>query len=89
MVLYRAFIEGKDALMKKTDYLIWLGIAAAAGTAAGILSDREKPAKSGLLGATACILAGSVAAGIYHFVTEEKVPYYSASSSLYEEIDPV
>jgi hypothetical protein len=89
MVLYRASIEGRDALMKKTDYLILLGIAAAAGTAAGIFSDRKKPAKSGLIGATACILAGSVAAGVYHYVTAEKVPYYSASSSLYEEIDPV
>ena len=75
--------------MKKTNYLIWLGIAAAAGTAAGILSDRKKPAKSGFIGATACILAGSVAAGVCHYVTAEKIPYYSASSALYEEIDPV
>ncbi|MGC2061911.1 MAG: hypothetical protein WA610_02965 [Thermodesulfovibrionales bacterium] len=75
--------------MKKTDYLIWLGIAAAAGTAAGILSDRKKPAKSGLIGAAACIVASSVAAGVYHYVTEEKVPYYSASSPLYEKLDPV
>ena len=89
MVFYRAFINGKDAFMKKTDYLILLGIAAAAGTAAGMLSDRKKPAKGGIIGATACILAGSVAAGVYHYVTEEKVPYYSTSSPLYEEIDPV
>ena len=88
MVLYKAFVEGID-LMKKTDYLILLGIAAAAGTAAGMLSDRNKPAKGGLIGATACIVAGSVAAGVYHYVAGEKVPYYSASSPLYEEIEPV
>lgn len=74
--------------MKKTDYLILLGIAAAAGTAAGMLSDRKKPVKGGLIGATACIVAGSVAAGVYHYVTAEKVPYYSASSPLYGEIEP-
>lgn len=75
--------------MKKTDYLIMLGVAAAAGTAAGILADRKKPAKGGLLGAMACVVAGSVAAGVFHYVTEEKVPYYSTSSPLYEDIDPV
>lgn len=75
--------------MKKMDYLIWLGLAAAAGTAAGMLSDPKRPAKGGLIGATACVVAGSVAAGVYHYVTAEKVPYYSASSPLYEDIEPV
>ncbi|MBA4374323.1 MAG: hypothetical protein C0402_15840 [Thermodesulfovibrio sp.] len=75
--------------MKKTDYLIWLGIAAAAGTAAGMLSDRRNPAQGGLIGAVASLVAGSITAGVYHYMTEEKVPYYSTSSPLYEEIDPV
>lgn len=75
--------------MKKTDYLIWIGIAAAAGAAAGMLSDRKNPARGGLIGATACTAAGSVAAGVYHYVTENKIPYYSTASPLYEELDPV
>jgi hypothetical protein len=73
--------------MKKTDYLIWLGIAAAAGTALGMLSERKNTAKGGLLGATAGIVAGSVAAGVYEYVTSrEKYPYYSEVSPLYNEI---
>ncbi|MBS1126843.1 MAG: hypothetical protein H6Q93_832 [Nitrospirae bacterium] len=73
--------------MKKTDYLIWLGIAAAAGTTLGMLSERKNTAKGGLLGATAGIVAGSVAAGVYEYVTSrEKYPYYSEVSPLYNEI---
>ncbi|MDA8084413.1 MAG: hypothetical protein M0024_12220 [Nitrospiraceae bacterium] len=75
--------------MKKTDYLIWLGVAAAAGTALGALSDRKKPGRGGIIGAAAAVVAGSVAAGVYQYVTSEKVPYYSTSSELYEEIEPV
>jgi hypothetical protein len=72
--------------MKKSDYLIWLGIAAAAGTALGMLVDRKNPAKGSLLGATAGIVAGSVAAGVYQYITSgEKVPYYSKSSPFYDE----
>ena len=72
--------------MKKSNYLIWLGIAAAAGTAIGVLSERKNAAKGGLLGATAGIVAGSVAAGVYEYITSrEKFPYYSEGSPLYEE----
>ncbi len=72
--------------MKKSDYLIWLGIAAAAGTALGMLVGRKNPSKGILLGATAGIVAGSVAAGVYQYITSgEKVPYYSKSSPLYDE----
>lgn len=73
--------------MKRSDYLIWLGIAAAAGAALGMLSDRKQPAKGSLIGTAAGVIAGSVAAGIYHQITtREQIPYYSKSSPLYEDI---
>jgi hypothetical protein len=76
--------------MKKTEYLIWLGIAAAAGSGVGVLTDRKHPARGGLLGATAGIIAGAVAAGFYQYVASgEKIPYYSQSSALYEEVETV
>ncbi|TAN42328.1 MAG: hypothetical protein EPN25_03365 [Nitrospirae bacterium] len=74
--------------MRKNDFIIWLGIAAAAGTGAGMLSDRKQPLRGGLLGATAGIVAGSVAAGFYHYVAAgDAIPYYSKSSPLYEEAE--
>ena len=73
--------------MKKSNYLIWLGVAAAAGSAIGLLSERRNTAKGGLLGATAGIVAGAVAAGVYEYVSsKEKFPYYSEVSPLYEEL---
>lgn len=76
--------------MKRSEYLIWLGIAAAAGSGFGLLTDRKHPAKGGLLGASAGIVAGAVAAGFYQYVTSgEKIPYYSESSALYEEVEKV
>ncbi len=71
--------------MKRAEYAIWLAIAAAAGTALGMISDRKHPAKGSLLGATAGIVAGSVAAGVFDYISLEKVPYYTAKSSLYED----
>lgn len=73
--------------MKKADYLILLGIAAAAGTTLGMLADRRHPAKGGLLGATAGVVAGSVAAGVYRYMEVNRIPYYSSASSLYDELD--
>jgi hypothetical protein len=73
--------------MKKADYLILLGIAAAAGTALGMLADRRHPAKGGILGASAGVVAGSVAAGVYHYMETNRIPYYSSASSLYDELD--
>lgn len=73
--------------MKTSDYIIWLGVATAAGTALGRLSDRRHPAKGSLLGATAGMVAGSVAAGVYHYITTNRIPYYSSASSLYDELD--
>jgi len=73
--------------MKRSDYLIWLGVSAAAGTAIGIFAGRKQGVKGGLLGAAAGIVAGSVAAGIYeHVVDGEKLPYYSEFSPLYDEV---
>jgi hypothetical protein len=75
--------------MKSAQYFIWLGVATAAGTAIGMLSDRRHPAKGSLLGAAAGMVAGSVAAGVYQYISLEKVPYYSTESSLYDDIDAV
>lgn len=73
--------------MKRSHYFIWLGISAAAGAVLGMLADRKEPAKGSLIGTTAGVVAGSVAAGIYHQVTSgEQIPYYSKSSPLYDEI---
>lgn len=74
-------------IMRKSQFVIWLGIATAAGTALGMLSDRKHPAKGSLLGATAGMVAGSVAAGVYEYISSEKVPYYSTASSLYDDLD--
>jgi hypothetical protein len=79
--------RGRNIFMKRSHYLIWLGVAAAAGTTIGMLSERENTARGGLLGATAGIVAGSVAAGVYAYVTtRESYPYYSEVSPLYDEI---
>lgn len=75
--------------MKKSEYAIWLGIAGAAGSALGLLADRRHPAKGSLWGATAGIVAGSVAVGVYQYISSEKVPCYSSKSSLYDDIDAV
>lgn len=76
--------------MKRSHYILWLGIAAATGTALGMLSDRRNPAKGGFLGVTAGIVAGSVAAGVYHYLSPgDDVPYYSGSSRLYEDITTI
>ena len=73
--------------MKKSDYITWIGMAAAAGTALGLLAGREHPAKGGLLGAAAGVVAGSVAAGVYEYATREEIPYYSSLSPLYDEAE--
>jgi len=73
--------------MNKANYLLLLGIAAAAGTALGMLTDRRNPAKGGLLGAAAGVVAGSVAAGVYQYIEANKIPYYSSASSLYDDLD--
>ncbi len=73
--------------MKRSDYIIWIGMAAAAGAAVGSLAGRKHPAKSGLLGAAAGAIAGSLAAGVYEYATREEIPYYSSLSPLYDEAE--
>lgn len=74
--------------MKNNKYLLLLGIAAAAGAAAGVLSDRKHPAQGGLLGAAAGLLAGSVSVSVHKMLTEDDgYTYYSQSSPLYEAAD--
>lgn len=73
--------------MKRSNYLIWFCVSAAAGTAVGMLTQRKHRVKGGLMGAAAGIVAGSVAAGVYeHVIEEERLPYYSEFSPLYDEI---
>jgi hypothetical protein len=86
MLFYIAFWAMR-LLMKKSDYILWLGMATAAGTALGMLSDRKHPAKGSLLGATAGMVAGSVAAGVYQYISTNRIPYYSAATSLYDDLD--
>ena len=65
-----------------------MGFLLLQGTALGMLAGRKHPAKGGLFGAAIGVVAGSVVAGIYQYVTSvEKVPYYSKSSPLYDELD--
>jgi hypothetical protein len=72
--------------MTRSQYFIWLSITTAAGTALGILSDSKKKAQGALIGGTAALAAGSLAAGVYQYLSEkEKVPYYSASSPFYDD----
>ncbi len=73
--------------MSRTDYLIWLGLAAAAGGAIGLFAGKEKPVKGGILCAAAGIAAGVVAAGIYEYANREVIPFYTSLSPLYEEAD--
>ncbi|GAB4490191.1 MAG: hypothetical protein OHK006_22750 [Thermodesulfovibrionales bacterium] len=73
--------------MKRFEYLLWLGIAAAAGTAVGLVSDRRRSGKTVLLGAASGLAAGAVAAGFYHYVTREPIPFYTNESPFYEESD--
>ena len=76
--------------MNTSRYLILLGVAAAAGTTLGMLTDRKHPAKGGLLGVTAGIVAASAGAGVYHYISSaRKVPYYSSESSLYEDLNTI
>jgi len=74
--------------MKNSRYLLWLGVATAAGTAAGMLADRREPARGGLLGGAAGMIAASVVTGFRECVSSRKsVPFYSSSSPLYDDTD--
>ncbi len=73
--------------MGKSDYVIWLGLAAAAGGAIGALVDRKRPVRGGLLGAVAGVAAGVAAAGVYEYADEDEIPFYTSESPLYEEAE--
>jgi hypothetical protein len=76
--------------MKKSNYMIWLAITTAAGTAAGILSNQRHPEKGGLIGAVMGAFAGTVAAELYKCITEEDgISYYTKSSPLYENFNDI
>lgn len=76
--------------MKQSHYLIMLSMAVATGTALGMLSDRKRPGRGALLGAAAGIVAGSAAAGVYERSTRNgRIPFYSSSSPLYEDLDAI
>ncbi len=84
MVSYYPIIGG---YVTRSDYIIWIGIGAVAGTAFGLLAGRKNRAKNGLLGAAAGVVAGSVVAGVYDYATREEIPYYSSLSPLYDEAE--
>jgi len=74
--------------MKKNDYLIWLGISAAAGAVFGTVLSEANPKKGGLLGALAGVLTGSAALEVYERMTDDDgIIYYTKSSPQYEDPD--
>jgi hypothetical protein len=76
--------------MKKSFYLIVVGMAAAAGTAVGVYSNRKRPVRAALLGAAAGALAGAAAAGVCEHVTRDnRIPLYSTSSLLYDDSEAI
>lgn len=81
------YFPGLNGRMKKIDYVIWIGLAAAAGSTLGVLADRENPVKGGLFGAAAGVAAGMAAAGVYGYVIGKEIPYYTSLSPLYEEAE--
>lgn len=73
--------------MKKLGFLACLGIPAVVGAMLGLFANKKHPVKGSLLGATTGVLAGSAIVAACSLVeTEEKVPYYSKSSLLYDDI---
>jgi hypothetical protein len=72
---------------KRSPYMIWLCAGASAGAAVGLCAGRKRPVKAGLIGAAAGIIAGSVAAEVYDYMSRQRVPFYTSLSPLYEEQD--
>lgn len=71
--------------MKKTKYLISLGVAAATGTAVGLLSSHKRPVQNGILGAIAGTLASLAITELYRYTSDNyKAGFYSKSSRLYD-----
>jgi hypothetical protein len=78
--------------MNKSNYLIALGISAAAGALAGILSSRKNPGLGGLFGAAAGAAVGVVTVSACKRLREKAddgVDYYSEISPLYQDFDDI
>ncbi len=78
--------------MNKSKYFITLGTAAAAGAAAGMLSNRRKPGLGGLLGAVAGLTTAAFAALAYDQLEGRKddgIDYYTETSPLYQDFDDI
>ena len=76
--------------MEKKDYLIWLGISAAAGTVIGAALNEANPKKGALIGVLAGAVTGSVAIEVYERLTEEDgIIYYTKSSPQYENPEDI
>lgn len=71
-------------MKKDPGYLLILGITAAAGAAAGMISNRRHTAQGGLIGAASGLLAGAVTAELYRRKRlYDSIDFYSSSSELY------
>ncbi len=78
--------------MIKSRSIILMGISAAAGAAAGILSNRKRPELGGLFGAALGLAAGAISAMAYKRLVEQcddGIDYYSETSPLYRDFDDV
>ncbi len=78
--------------MQESKLLLLLGISAAVGSVAGMLSNRKKPELGALLGAAAGAAAGTLGAMIYNSVGQlsgDGVDYYSKTSPLYQGFDDI
>ncbi len=78
--------------MRESRFWLILGISAAAGSVAGMLSTRKNPELGALLGAAAGAAAGTLAASLYNrakFLADDGVDYYSETSPLYQGFDDV
>jgi len=76
--------------MKESKYLLLLGISAATGATAGILSSRKKPELGGLFGALAGVAAAALVTFTYKGLKEQAdndIDYYSETSPLYQDFD--
>lgn len=70
---------------RRRNFLLWILVGAAAGTAAGMLSSPRRPGQAGLVGGAAGILVGTAVAAIHQRVIDanDGIGFYSNSSPLY------
>ena len=77
-------------MKKRNDFLV-IGLSAAAGAAAGILSNRKKPGQGCLIGAIAGAIAGAAATELINrnSPVDDGIGYYSNSSPQYEDSEDI